>query len=103
MEDVIVVTMSEFGRTAKKTETEAQTTPRQLHARNGKPNRRRKGLRRLAGLEREQLYEGRDLNLTTDFRDVLSQLVTKHLGTKNVEKVFPGYKNNPRSLAFISG
>jgi hypothetical protein len=37
------------------------------------------------------LYEGRDLNLTTDFRDVLGELVTRHLGTPDVKKVFPSY------------
>ena len=43
------------------------------------------------GLEKEQLYEGRDLNLTTDFRDVLGELVRRHLGNINLSGVFPGY------------
>jgi len=43
------------------------------------------------GLEQEQLYENRDLNLTTDFRDVLGELVSKHLGNTNLKSVFPGY------------
>jgi uncharacterized protein (DUF1501 family) len=42
------------------------------------------------GLEMEQLYERRDLAITTDFRDVLGELVTGHLGQK-VDQVFPGY------------
>ena len=41
--------------------------------------------------EQEQLYEGRDLNLTTDFRDVLGELVSHHLGNRKLETVFPGY------------
>jgi uncharacterized protein (DUF1501 family) len=41
------------------------------------------------GLSSEQLYENRDLAVTTDFRDVLSELITKQLGTKS--SVFPGY------------
>jgi hypothetical protein len=44
------------------------------------------------GLENEQLYEGRDLAVTTDFRAVLSELVSGHLGQKDVAQVFPGYK-----------
>jgi Uncharacterized protein conserved in bacteria len=44
------------------------------------------------GLANEQLYEGRDLNLTTDFRDVLGELVTTHLGNRNVAGVFPNYQ-----------
>ena len=43
------------------------------------------------GLEREQLYEGRDLALTTDFRDVLGELVSRHLGNPSLKTVFPGY------------
>jgi uncharacterized protein (DUF1501 family) len=42
------------------------------------------------GLEPEQLYERRDLAVTTDFRDVLGELVTGHLGQK-VDQVFPGH------------
>ena len=45
------------------------------------------------GLQDEQLYEARDLALTTDFRDVLGELVTKHLGNSNLKTVFPGYGN----------
>jgi uncharacterized protein (DUF1501 family) len=44
------------------------------------------------GLEKEQLYEGRDLAVTTDFRAVLSELVTGHLGTTDITQVFPGFK-----------
>jgi uncharacterized protein (DUF1501 family) len=43
------------------------------------------------GLEPEQLFEGRDLAVTTDYRDVLAELVRGHLG-QNPEQVFPGYK-----------
>ena len=42
------------------------------------------------GLEREQLFEGRDLAVTTDFRDVLGELVRDHLGQKT-DQVFPDY------------
>ena len=44
------------------------------------------------GLEKEQLYEGRDLAVTTDFRAVLSELVAGHLGTTELSQVFPGFK-----------
>ena len=45
---------------------------------------------RWPGLEPEQLYEQRDLAVTTDFRDVLGELVRLHLGRK-MDHVFPGY------------
>ena len=44
------------------------------------------------GLEKEQLYDGRDLAVTTDFRAVLSELVSGHLGQKNLSTVFPGFQ-----------
>jgi uncharacterized protein (DUF1501 family) len=43
------------------------------------------------GLAREQLYEGRDLEITTDFRDVFAEVVSDHMGTTGLEQVFPGH------------
>ena len=43
------------------------------------------------GLKSDQLYEGRDLALTTDFRDVFAEVAQRHLRTPNVQAVFPGY------------
>jgi uncharacterized protein (DUF1501 family) len=48
------------------------------------------------GLAREQLFEGRDLALTTDYRDVFAELAQKHLGARNLDKIFPGYRLDPR-------
>ena len=45
----------------------------------------------------EQLYENRDLNLTTDFRDVLGELVTTHLGNRD-RRGFPRICGNPRKF-----
>ena len=46
------------------------------------------------GLKSGNLYEGRDLALTTDFRDVFGELAQKHLGDSNLQGVFPGYAAN---------
>jgi uncharacterized protein (DUF1501 family) len=46
---------------------------------------------RWPGLEEDKLYQGRDLAITTDFRDVFTELVTSHLGAKDISKIFPGY------------
>jgi uncharacterized protein (DUF1501 family) len=43
------------------------------------------------GLEPEHLHEGRDLKVTTDFRTVLSELVSKQMGNQNIAGVFPGF------------
>jgi len=53
---------------------------------------------RWPGLDQSQLYEGRDLALTTDFRDVLSELVATHLGNRDLREVFPGYAADPRKF-----
>jgi uncharacterized protein (DUF1501 family) len=45
---------------------------------------------RWPGLANEQLNEGRDLALTTDYRQVLGELVAKSIGAANLELVFPG-------------
>jgi uncharacterized protein (DUF1501 family) len=90
---VVVVTMSEFGRTAKENGNRGTDHG---HANvmfaMGGGVRGGKVYGDWPGLSREQLYEARDLNLTTDFRDVLGELVWQHLGNRKLDQVFPGYK-----------
>jgi uncharacterized protein (DUF1501 family) len=91
MADVVLVTMSEFGRTAKEdgnggTDHGHGNVMMVL----GGPIRGGKVYGRWPGLEPEQLYEKRDLAITTDFRDVLGELVSSHLGQK-IDPVFPGF------------
>jgi uncharacterized protein (DUF1501 family) len=96
MADVTVVTMSEFGRTARENGDRGTDHG---HANCmmalGGGIRGGKVYGKWPGLAQEQLYERRDLNLTTDFRDVLSELVARHLGNRRIAAVFPGY-NSPR-------
>jgi len=93
MEDIVIVTMSEFGRTARE-DGNAGTDHGHGNVMMvlGGPVRGGKVYGRWPGLEPEQLYEKRDLAVTTDFRDVLGELVSRHLGQKT-ESVFPGYKS----------
>jgi uncharacterized protein (DUF1501 family) len=94
MEDVAVVSMSEFGRTAKENGNRGTDHG---HANvmfvMGGGIRGGKVYGDWPGLAEEQLNEGRDLALTTDFRDVLGELVAKHLGNPNLKAVFPSYQN----------
>jgi uncharacterized protein (DUF1501 family) len=46
---------------------------------------------RWPGLAREQRYDGRDLDVTTDFRSVFAEVVRGHLGLTNLSHVFPGF------------
>ena len=92
MADITVVTMSEFGRTVKENGNRGTDHG---HANVmfvlGGNVRGGEVYGQWPGLEREQLYEGRDLNVTTDFRTVLSELVTKQMGNREITSVFPGF------------
>src|SRR6202051_3024481 len=92
MEDVAVVTMSEFGRTARENGNRGTDHG---HANVmfafGGGIRGGKVYGEWPGLAPEQLHENRDLALTTDFRDVLGELVAKHLGNGKLTGVFPEY------------
>ena len=93
MADITVVTMSEFGRTVKENGDRGTDHG---HANVmfvlGGEVRGGRVYGDWPGLEREQLYEGRDLNVTTDFRGVLSELVMKQMGNREIGSVFPGFK-----------
>jgi uncharacterized protein (DUF1501 family) len=92
MENVVILTMSEFGRMARENGNGGTDHG---HAgamfaiggsvKGGKVHGK------WPGLAPEQLYEGRDLALTTDFRAVFSEIAGKHLGATKLDAVFPGY------------
>ena len=95
MEDVVLVTLSEFGRTA-------------FENGNGGTDHGHANAMFLVGggiqggfhgdwpgLGKPQLYEGRDLALTSDFRTVLGEVLTRHLGAPDLASVFPGFDLSP--------
>ena len=96
MEDVVVVTMSEFGRTARENGNRGTDHG---HANvmfvMGGPVAGGKVYGQCPGLGEEQLHESRDVALTTDFRDVLSEAVSSHLGNPNIQSVFPNFADSP--------
>jgi uncharacterized protein (DUF1501 family) len=92
MENVIVVTMSEFGRTARENGSRGTDHGHgNVMFALGGPVKGGSIYGEWPGLAREQLYERRDLAVTTDFRDVLGEIVSKHLGRRELAEVFPGY------------
>jgi uncharacterized protein (DUF1501 family) len=96
MEDVVIVTMSEFGRTAEENGTGGTDHGHgSLMMVLGGAVQGGKIYGEWPGLEKEQLFEGRDLAVTTDFRTVLSELVRGHLGRSDLSSVFPGFKPGP--------
>ena len=50
---------------------------------------------RWPGLDDAQLNEGRDLAVTTDFRQVLGEATCHTLGTRDFATVFPGASITP--------
>jgi len=92
MADVAIVTMSEFGRTVRQNGNGGTDHG---HASAlfviGGDVKGKKVYGKWPGLEPEQLYEGRDLALTTDFRSVFSEVAAKHLGATRLETIFPGF------------
>ena len=95
MSDVTILTMSEFGRTAHQNGNGGTDHG---HATSmfviGGDVKGRKVHGKWPGLEPEQLNEGRDLALTTDFRSVFSEVAFKHLGAAKMDAVFPGFDGN---------
>ncbi|MBV9609043.1 MAG: DUF1501 domain-containing protein [Acidobacteria bacterium] len=98
-QETVLVTMSEFGRTARENGNRGTD--------HGHANvmfilgglvKGGKVYGRWPGLDQSQLYEGRDLALTTDFRTVLGEAVYRHLGNKQLEAVFPGFEGDPRKF-----
>jgi uncharacterized protein (DUF1501 family) len=103
-EETVVVTMSEFGRTARENGNRGTDHG---HANAmfvmGGPVRGGRVYGRWPGLDASQLYEGRDLAVTTDFRRVLSEAVSQHLGNHKLETVFPGFENRPSEFLNFLG
>jgi uncharacterized protein (DUF1501 family) len=93
MEDIVLVTMSEFGRAASENgDNGTDHGHGGLMFVLGGPVQGGKVYGKWPGLEKEQLYEGRDLAVTTDFRAVLSELIAGQYGTRDLSQVFPGYR-----------
>ncbi len=96
MRDVVVLTMSEFGRTIHEngnsgTDHGHATAMLLLGgAVNGG-----KMLGRWPGLDPAARFEGRDVAVTTDFRDLFGEVAARHLGGADLSSIFPGYAINP--------
>jgi len=100
MADIVVLTMSEFGRTAKENGNRGTDHGHAncMFVMGGNV----KGGRvygKWPGLNDHQLNEGRDLALTTDFRAVVGEILLRHLGVNDLAAVFPGFDNTPMKFA----
>jgi uncharacterized protein (DUF1501 family) len=93
MRNTVIITMTEFGRAIRQNGSGGTDHG---HASAvfvvGGPVKGGKIFGRWPGLGAEQLHEGRDLELTTDFRTVFSEILTGHMRAQDISKVFPGFK-----------
>ena len=92
MSDVVILTMSEFGRMARENGNRGTDHG---HAGAmfviGGSVRGGRVYGRWPGLGPDQLYEGRDLALTTDFRSVFAEVAERHMGAARSDRLFPGF------------
>jgi uncharacterized protein (DUF1501 family) len=97
MANIVVVTMSEFGRTARENGNRGTDHG---HANcmfvMGGDVRGGQVYGKWPGLADHQLNDGRDLALTTDFRTVVSEILVRHLGVKDLAPVFPSFDTTAR-------
>lgn len=104
MADVLILTMSEFGRAVAENGNRGTD-----HGHGnamiaiGSGVRGGKVYGRWPGLEPEQRFERRDLEVTTDFRDVFGEVVVRHLGVKDPTPIFPGYAIAPSKFRGFLG
>ena len=99
MADVVVLTMSEFGRAVNQNGnggTDHGHGNAMLVMGGGIKGGKVYG--KWPGLSNDRRFEGRDLAITTDFRDVFGEIVVRHLGLKNPQGIFPGYQSQERNF-----
>jgi len=100
MSKVVALSMSEFGRTIREngnsgTDHGHATAMLAL----GGPVNGGRVLGRWPGLGVDQRFEGRDVAVTTDFRDLFGEILVRHLGATQLASVFPGYE--PSQTRFV--
>jgi uncharacterized protein (DUF1501 family) len=102
MRNVVIVTMTEFGRAVRQNGsggTDHGHASCMFVAGGGVKGGKVYG--QWPGLAMEQLYEGRDLALTTDFRTVFSEILVAHLRAREISRVFPGFRQSGSELQFL--
>ncbi|MPY89245.1 MAG: DUF1501 domain-containing protein [Luteitalea sp.] len=104
LQDIVILTMSEFGRTVNENGSRGTDHGHgNVMLALGGNVRGGKVYGKWPGLTPEQRFEGRDLAITTDFRDVFGETVVRHLGVRDPSQIFPGYTISPNNfVGFLS-
>ena len=104
MADVVVLTMSEFGRTIDEngnSGTDHGHATAMMVMGGSVDGGKVHG--RWPGLDPAQRFEGRDLAVTTDFRDLFAEVLQGHLGSSHLADVFPGFGITPARFPGVMG
>jgi uncharacterized protein (DUF1501 family) len=98
-DDITLMTATEFGRTVKQNGSGGTDHGRASCAfilgndvNGGKVHGS------IQPLSIENLADGRDLAVTTDFRSIFSEVASKHLGINGGEVLFPGWEKNQAGI-----
>jgi uncharacterized protein (DUF1501 family) len=99
MSDVVVMTMTEFGRTVRENGNRGTDHGHgSVSFVMGGPVKGGKVHGKFPKLSEENLYEGRDLPVTTDFRDLVGEVLVRHMGLSDLSRVFPNYEVKPSAF-----
>ncbi len=103
MQDIVILTMSEFGRAVAENGNRGTDHghANAMFVVGGSVNGG-KVYGRWPGLAPAQRHDGRDLAVTTDFRDVFAEIAVRHLRVRDIRTVFPGFDvRNERFLGLV--
>ena len=92
MSDVVILTMSEFGRTAEQNGSRGTDhgNASSWFVISGNDNIRGGIHGGWPGLQEDQLYKGRYLDFTVDYRNLLGEITTKFLDNRDLSVIFTG-------------
>jgi uncharacterized protein (DUF1501 family) len=91
---VCVVTVTEFGRTVKENGNRGTDHGHgSVMTLLGGNVRGRRVYGHWKDLSKGNLFEGRDVPVTTDFRDVFGEVLARELGVKDLNAIFPKHDN----------
>lgn len=94
-DEIVILTMTEFGRTAKENGNRGTDHGHgSVMFALGGSVKGGKVYGKWPGLKPNELNEQRDLAITTDFRNVFAELAKTHLGATNLNSIFPGFQIN---------
>ena len=99
MSDLVFVSMSEFGRTARENGNRGTDHG---HANcmfvMGGDIKGGRVYSRWPGMSDGLLHEGRDLAVTMEYRSVLGEILSRHMRDEELKTVFPGFANDPKQF-----